>query len=113
MSPKVIGYIVLAGAILFETVATTFLKKSDQFTVFWPSVACFLGYGISFYLLSITLKTVPVGVAYAIWSAVGIVLISLLAKVFFHQQLDFAAWLGIFLIISGVAVIHLFSKTVA
>ncbi len=105
------SYLYLAGAILFEVVATSFLKASDGMTKAVPTILTLIGYAVAFYLLSLTLRTVPVGVAYAIWSGVGIVLIALIGLFWFKQTLDFAAIAGMLLIISGVAVIQFFSKT--
>jgi len=107
------AYLLLAIAIVAEVVATSALKASDGFTRFWPSVVTTLGYGAAFYLLSHVLKTVPTGVAYAVWSGGGIVLISLIAWVWFRQSLDLAAMLGIALILVGTVVVSLFSKSVA
>lgn len=98
-------------AILFEIVATSFLKASNGFTQLWPSVLAAVGYVVAFYFLALTLKTMPVGVAYAVWSGVGIAFITLIAWVLFDQKLDLAALIGIVLIISGVIVINLFSKS--
>ena len=104
-------YLILGVAIVVEVIATTFLKASDGFTRLWPGIATVVGYGISFYALSITMKTIPTGVAYAIWSGVGIVLVSLLSLLFYKQRLDAPAMVGMGLIIAGVVVINLFSKT--
>lgn len=103
-------YVLLGGAIACEVVATTLLKTSNGFSRLWPSVGTVLGYAVSFYLLSLTLRTVPTGIAYAIWSGVGVVLISLAAWAVHGQKLDGAAVAGIALIVSGVLVINLFSK---
>lgn len=105
----VYGY--LALAILVEVVATSALKASEGFTRPVPSVITVCGYGVAFWLLSLCLKDIPVGIAYAIWSGVGIVLISLIGWVVFRQTLDLAAIAGLGLIVAGVAVINLFSKT--
>ena len=96
-----------------EVIATSLLKTSNGFTRLWPSVATVIGYAISFYCLAQTLGSVPTGVAYAIWSGVGIVLISLIAWLVFGQTLDAPALLGMGLIIAGVLVINLFSTSVA
>ena len=101
----------LAIAILSEVVATSALKSSDGFTKYGPSLVVILGYGISFYCLSVVLKTIPVGVAYAIWSGMGIVLITLLGWLVFSQRLDLPAFLGMALIVAGVIVIYAFSKS--
>ncbi|MBK6958352.1 MAG: QacE family quaternary ammonium compound efflux SMR transporter [Nitrosomonas sp.] len=106
-------WIFLAVAIISEVIATSFLKSSEGFTRFWPSVVVVVGYLLAFYLLSLTLKTIPVGVAYAIWSGVGIVLIALSGWLFLGQSLDMPALIGLSLIVAGVAVINVFSRTVA
>lgn len=102
----------LAIAILAEVVGTSALKASNGFTVWLPSAVVAVAYGVSFYFLSLALRAIPVGVAYAIWSGVGIVLISAIGWVLFRQRLDAAAIAGIGLIVAGVGVIHLFSATV-
>jgi len=105
-------FIYLAIAILAEVVGTSALKASNGFTVWVPSAVVVVAYGVSFYFLSLALRAVPVGVAYAIWSGVGIVLISAIGWVLFKQRLDAAAIIGIGLIMAGVAVIQLFSSTI-
>ena len=107
------GYTALALAIVAEVVATSALQASAGFTRLWPSVVVVLGYGVAFYCLSITLKTVPMGVAYALWSGLGIVLITVAGWVLYRQRVDTAALLGMALIVAGVAVMQLFSKTAA
>ncbi len=107
------GYLFLAGAIVAEVVATTALKASDGFTRLAPSVVTAVGYAVAFYLLSQVLKTIPTGVAYAIWSGAGIVLITLIAWLGFGQKVDAAAILGMGLIVAGVLVINVFSKAQA
>ena len=109
MSP----YLTLSISIVAEVIATTALKSSDGFTRLWPSVVVIAGYAVAFYFLSLTLKTVPVGVAYAIWSGAGIVLIALIGWVVLKQPLDLPAILGMGLIVAGVAMIQLFSKAAA
>lgn len=104
------SYIYLVLAIVFEIIATTFLKKSDQFTKLFPSIITVIGYITTFYLFSLTLKQVPVGIAYAIWSGVGIVFITIIGIVAFKQVPDLPAIIGILLIVIGVIVINLFSK---
>ena len=96
-----------------EVIATSLLKTSQGFTRLWPSVATVIGYAISFYCLAQTLGSVPTGVAYAIWSGVGIVLISLIGWWVFGQTLDAPALAGMGLIVAGVVVINLFSRSVA
>lgn len=103
-------WLLLSLAILAEAIGTTALKMSDGFTKLTPSLVVLVGYGLAFYLLSLTLKQIPVGVAYAIWSGAGIVLITLIGWVVFKQTLDLAAVFGIALIISGVLVLQVFSK---
>ena len=107
------GYVYLFFAIVAEIIGTTALKASHQFTKLVPSIIVFIGYGIAFYLLSLVLKTVPVGIAYAIWCGVGIVFITLIGTFFFKERLDIPAFIGIGLIIAGVMVINLFSKVSA
>ena len=107
------NYLFLLFAILFETVATSSLKASEQFTKLIPSLITVIGYIAAFYFLSLTLKTIPVGIAYAIWSGIGIVLITLAGIIFFKQVPDLPAIIGLLLIIAGVVVINVFSKTTA
>ena len=109
MSP----WIYLSIAIVAEVIGTSFLKLSEGFTRTGPSLAVVVCYVIAFYMLSLTLKTVPVGVAYAIWAGAGVALITLVGLIVFNQTLDLAAAAGIVMIVGGVAVIHLFSNTVA
>lgn len=104
-------YVYLIIAIAAETVGTTALQASAQFTRFWPSVLVVLAYGLSFYLLALALQYMPVGVVYALWSGLGIVLIACIGFFIFGQALDAAAILGLGLIIAGIAVIHLFSDS--
>ncbi len=104
-------YVYLLIAILSEVAATTALKASDQFSRLWPSVIVVLGYASAFYFMSITLKNIPVGVTYAIWSGVGIILISVTGYFFYQQKLDTPAMIGMAFIIAGVLIINLFSKT--
>ncbi len=106
------AYLFLFMAIVAEIIATSTLKASEQFTRLWPSVVVIIGYAVSFYCLSQALRVLPVGIAYAIWSAVGIVLVSLVAFLVYRQHLDMPAVLGMGLIIAGVVVINLFSKSV-
>ena len=106
------AYVYLAIAILAEVIATSALKLTDGFAKPFPGLIVVVGYGVAFYCLAIVLKSIPVGIAYAIWSGVGIVLITMVGLVLFHQKLDLAAVAGIGLILAGVAVINLFSKSV-
>jgi small multidrug resistance pump len=106
-------WLLLGLAIVSEVVATSCLKASDGFSRFWPSVVVIVGYGAAFYLLALTLKVIPVGVAYAIWSGVGIALIAIIGWLFFDQALDTAAVIGLALIVAGVAVLQLSSTSAA
>jgi small multidrug resistance pump len=103
-------WLFLAIAILAEVVATSSLKASAGFTKFWPSLLVVLGYSLAFYFLSLTLKAIPIGIAYAIWAGLGIVLISLVGWLVFGQRLDPASIVGMALIIAGVVVINVFSN---
>lgn len=105
------AYLLLVIAVVFETVGTTALKASDGFTRLVPSLVVVVGYAVSFYFLSLTLRTIPVGVAYGMWSALGVFLIALIGWAAFGQKLDLPAVLGLALIVSGVVVIQVFSKT--
>jgi small multidrug resistance pump len=107
------AYLYLGIAIVAEVAAPTALKSSAGFSRLWPSVAVVVGYAVAFYFLALTLKTLPTGIAYAIWSGVGIVLISLLGWLVHRQTLDLPALLGMGLIMAGVLVINLFSKSAA
>lgn len=104
-------WLYLAIAIVAEVIGTSALSASARFTKLGPSILVVLGYGIAFYFLSMSLTTIPVGLAYAVWSGVGIVLISTIGWVFFGQTLDAPALLGMGLITAGVLVIHLWSKS--
>ncbi|MBO9536220.1 SMR family transporter [Herbaspirillum sp.] len=106
-------YLALGIAIVSEVIATSALRASDGFSKLWPSLIVVAGYGLAFFFLSVTLKSIPVGVAYAIWSGLGVVLISLAAWVLFGQKLDLAAIVGMGLIVAGVLVLNLFSKSSA
>ena len=105
------AYLFLAIAIVAEVVATTALRAADGFTQLVPSIVSIVGYAVAFYFLSLTLRTMPVGIAYAIWSGVGIVLISLAGWVIYRQLLDAPAIIGMGMIMGGVIVINVFSKT--
>lgn len=104
------NFLFLALAIIAETVATTSLKMSEQFTRLWPSVVTVAGYAAVFYFLSFALRTIPVGVAYAVWSAAGIVLVTVVGMVVFKQTPDLPAVIGLSLIVAGVVIVNLFSK---
>ncbi len=107
------AYWYLLIAIVTEVIATSALKASEEFTKFWPSTLVVLGYIASFYFMVLVLRTLPVGITYAIWSGVGIVLVTLVSIVLYDQIPDLPAVLGMTLIIAGVVVIHLFSTTVS
>jgi len=105
-------YAILALAIAAEVIATTALSRSESFTRLWPTVVTVVGYIIAFWLLSYPLKVMPTGIVYAIWSGMGVVLISAVAWIGYRQTLDLAALVGLALIIAGVLVVNLFSKSV-
>lgn len=106
-------WLLLAVAIIGEVVATSALKASTGFSRLGPSVMVVLGYALAFYCLSLTLDSIPVGVAYAIWSGLGIVLVTAIAWWLYGQRLDFWGFIGIALIVSGVVVLSLLSKASA
>ena len=99
-------------AIVSEVVAASALKAADGFTRWSPSLLVVVGYALSFYFLSLTLRSIPLGVAYAIWSGVGVVLVSIIGCVIYHQSLDTASIVGIALIVVGVVVLNIFSKAI-
>jgi small multidrug resistance pump len=105
-------YIYLAIAIVAEVAATSSLKASEEFTRLIPSVIVIVGYGVAFYFLTLSLRAIPVGITYAIWSGLGIVLVTLVGMFLYKQVPDTPALIGMGLIIAGVVVIHVFSKTV-
>ena len=107
------AYLYLAIAIVAEVVATSALKASEQFTRPIPSLIVVVGYGTAFYFMTLVLKTIPVGITYAIWSGLGIVLVTIAGAVLYRQYPDGPAIIGMALIIAGVVIIHLFSKTVS
>lgn len=104
------SYVFLALAIIAEVTGTTALNMSQQFTKPVPSVVTVLAYAAAFYLLSLSLRTIPIGVAYAVWSGVGIVLIAVIGAVAFRQVPDLPAVIGMVLIIAGVLIINLMSR---
>jgi len=106
------AYSYLAIAIFAEVVATSALKASEEFTKLVPSLIVIIGYGASFYFLTHVLKTIPLGVTYAIWSGLGIVLVTIAGVILYKQTPDLPAVLGMGLIVAGVVVINVFSKTV-
>jgi len=105
-------YVFLLLAIISEVIATSALKMSDGFTRLVPDLVAIAGYTVAFYLLSLVLRSIPVGITYAFWSGVGIVIITLVAYFAFRQVLDLPALAGMGLIVAGVLVINLFSKTI-
>lgn len=107
------SYLALGIAIVAEVIATTALKASDSFTRLLPSLIVVAGYATAFFFLTITLRTVPIGIAYAIWSGLGIVLITIASFVVYRQTIDLPGLLGMGLIIAGVVVLNVFSKSAA
>jgi small multidrug resistance pump len=107
------SWLFLFGAIAAEVIGTTALKATHGFTRLAPSVVVVAAYALAFYLLSRTMQTIPMSISYAVWSGVGIVLITLIGYMVYHQSLDLPALVGLGLILAGVLVIHLFSKSVA
>lgn len=106
------AYLYLIIAILAEVIGTSALKASKEFTVLVPSLIVVVGYVVSFYFLALTLRSLPLGITYAVWSGVGIVSIAIVGVFLYKEIPDFPAIVGMGLIIAGVAVIHVFSKTV-
>ena len=104
-------YLYLIAAVIAEVVATSALATSDGFTKPMPSLITAVGYGIAFYLLSLTLRTIPVGIVYAVWSGLGIVLIAAVGAMWLRQPLDLPAVVGLGLILAGIVVVNMFSKT--
>jgi small multidrug resistance pump len=107
------GYIYLAIAIIGEVIATSALKAANGFSETVPSILVVIGYGVAFYYLSLSLKTIPLGISYAIWSGVGVVAVSIIGWMYYKQALDIAALIGMAMILGGVLVIHLFSNSAA
>ncbi|MAX32970.1 small multidrug resistance pump [Onishia taeanensis] len=103
-------YVFLALAIVAEVVGTSALKASQEFSRFWPSVLVVVCYGLAFYLLSLALRTLPVGIAYAFWAGLGIVLVTLIGIVVYGERPDLPAVVGLGMIIGGVVVIQVFSS---
>ncbi|MFP4154939.1 MAG: SMR family transporter [Halothiobacillaceae bacterium] len=104
-------WLFLAIAIVAEVAATSALKASDGFTRLVPSIGVVIGYAVAFYFLALTLRVIPVGIAYAIWAGLGIVLIALIGWLLFGQRIDAAGLIGMLLIIAGVLVINVFSQS--
>ena len=105
-------YFYLLVAIALEVIATSALKATDGFTRLVPSLVTLVGYGLAFYFLSLTLRTFPIGIVYAVWSGAGIVLIAAIGWIYYQQALDAAGLIGLALILAGVLIVNLFSKTV-
>jgi len=105
------AYLFLAIAIVAEVIATSALKASDEFTRLVPSMVVVVGYGAAFYFMTLVIRTIPLGITYAIWSGLGIVLIAAVGFFYYKQTLDLAAIIGMGLIVSGVVVINVFSNT--
>lgn len=105
------AYLILLIAVMFEGLGSTSLQASQQFTRFWPSVGVVVGFGSAFYCMMIVLQYLPLGITYAIWSGLGICLTAFLGWLIFKQEVDFPAILGMGMIIAGIVVINLFSKT--
>jgi small multidrug resistance pump len=105
-------WIFLAVAIVSEVIGTSALKATGEFTRLWPTVIVVICYLSAFYFLTLTLRTVPIGIAYAIWSGMGVALIALVAWLFYGQTLDIPAYIGIAFIVAGVVVLNVYSKTV-
>lgn len=112
MNPSTQPWVLLSAAIVSEVIGTSALKASEGFTRLWPSATVAVAYALAFYLLSLTLKTIPVGVAYAIWSGAGVALITLVSWLFLKQTIDLPAIIGIALIVAGVVVLNFFSAVV-
>ena len=106
-------YLYLIVAIAFEVVATSALKQTEGFTRLWPSLLTFAGYGIAIYLLALCVRTIPVGIVYALWSGAGIPLIIAIAWFWFGEAIDTPGLIGVGLILAGVLVVNLFSSTIS
>ncbi|WP_407650118.1 DMT family transporter [Halomonas rhizosphaerae] len=104
------AFLFLALAIVAEVIATSALKASEGFTRLWPSVTVVVGYGLAFYLLALVLRTMPVGIAYAFWAGLGIVLVTLVGILVYGEKPDLPALLGLAMIVGGVVVIQVFSS---
>lgn len=113
MNPQITSYAFLAAAIIFEVIGSSSMMKSEQFSKLLPSVIAVGAYIATFYFLSHALKTIPLGIAYGIWGALGIVLTAGVGYFMFKQKLDLAALIGIAMMVSGVLVVQIFSKSVS
>lgn len=105
------AWLLLALAIVAEVIGTSALKASEGFSRLWPSVVVVAGYGTAFYCLSLTLRQIPVGIAYAVWSGAGTVLVAAIGVLLYRQKIDLPGLLGIALIVAGVLVLNLWSKS--
>jgi small multidrug resistance pump len=105
-------WLALAIAIVAEVIATSTMKATNEFTRFWPSVVVILGYGTGFYFMTISMRVLPIGIMYALWSGVGILVVSIMGWVIYRQALDIPAIIGMSFIIAGVVVINVFSKSI-
>lgn len=106
------SYLYLAIAIIAEVIATSSLRATEEFTKPVPTFIMVVGYGLAFYFMTLALRTLPLGFTYAVWSGLGIVLISLIGVIFYDERLDLAATIGMGMIIAGVLIINLFSKVI-
>ncbi|MBC2717203.1 MAG: multidrug efflux SMR transporter [Desulfobacteraceae bacterium] len=106
-------YLYLAIAIVAEVAATSALKASVEFTKLLPSLIVVVGYGVAFYFMTLVLRTIPIGITYAVWAGLGIVLVAIVGALLYKQMPDIPALIGMGLIVAGVVVIHVFSKTVS
>ena len=107
------SWLLLLAAVVSEVIGTSAIKYSEGFTKVIPSIIVFVGFGVAFYLLSITLKVIPVGITYAVWSGLGIVFISIVGHFVFQERLDVPAFIGVSFILTGVIIMQVFSKSVA
>jgi small multidrug resistance pump len=105
-------WLALAIAIVAEVIATSTMKATNEFTRFWPSLVVVLGYGTGFYFMTISMRVLPIGIMYALWSGVGILVVSIMGWVIYRQVLDLPAIIGMSFIIAGVVVINVFSKSI-
>jgi small multidrug resistance pump len=106
------AYIYLTIAIIAEVTATSALKASNEFTKLVPSLIVIIGYGASFYLLTLVLRTIPVGITYALWSGAGIALVAIVGIILYKQIPDLPAVIGMGLIVAGITIINVYSKTI-
>jgi len=109
---SLVAYLYLAIAIMAEVIATSALKASEEFTKLYPSLIVVAGYGIAFYFMTLVLRTIPIGITYAVWSGLGIVLVTIAGMVLYKETPDIPAIIGMSLIILGVVIIHIFSGSV-